>query len=188
MEIIAEKIFKIKGNSNIYLIKENKNILIDTGSPLDKRLVEKEINELCGCENIHIVIFTHLHYDHVANWNLFSNAIFYASRVELQDYIKDANKSVLKEDIAQSLKEMPNLNPIENRLESLKIIPTPGHTQGSISIMHQKKKVLFTGDTYFGPGLYGRVDLPTSNPNAMADSLNIINRLKDLIICPGHDY
>ena len=68
-----------------------------------------------------------------------------------------------------------------------KVIHTPGHTTGSISLYCEEEKMVFSGDTLFR-GSWGRTDLPTSNIEQIMDS--IINRLmvlpEDTIVYPGH--
>ncbi len=41
-----------------------------------------------------------------------------------------------------------------------KVIATPGHTKGGLSLYSEKEKLVFTGDTLFS-GTWGRTDLPT---------------------------
>ena len=68
-----------------------------------------------------------------------------------------------------------------------KIIHTPGHTKGGISIYCESEKMLFSGDTLFR-GTWGRTDLPTSDFMQIMDS--ITNKLmllpEDTIVYPGH--
>ena len=68
-----------------------------------------------------------------------------------------------------------------------KVIHTPGHTIGSISLYCENEKMVFSGDTLFR-GSWGRTDLPTSNLEQIMDS--ITNRLmvlpEDTIVYPGH--
>lgn len=68
-----------------------------------------------------------------------------------------------------------------------KVIYTPGHTIGSISLYCEEEKMLFSGDTLFR-GSWGRTDLPTSSMEQIMDS--ITNRLlvlpEDTIVYPGH--
>jgi len=70
----------------------------------------------------------------------------------------------------------------------LKVIKTPGHTRGSVCLFYEKEGVLFTGDTVFHRGGFGRVDLPTSIPDLMRDSVAKIGKIKYKKLCPGHDY
>lgn len=69
--------------------------------------------------------------------------------------------------------------------ESLKVIETPGHTIGSISLY--SPETLFTGDTLFA-GSVGRTDLPFSDHNALFRS--VVQKLfvlpEETTIYPGH--
>ena len=69
----------------------------------------------------------------------------------------------------------------------IRLIHTPGHTPGSQCFLVQNK--LVSGDTLF-IGACGRVDLPTSSPEEMYDSLtNKLMRLDDTtVLYPGHNY
>jgi hydroxyacylglutathione hydrolase len=67
----------------------------------------------------------------------------------------------------------------------LKVIHTPGHTQGSVS--YYAEGMLFSGDTLFRESI-GRYDLPGGDGNQEMNS--IIDRLlplpDDTIVLPGH--
>ena len=68
-----------------------------------------------------------------------------------------------------------------------KVIYTPGHTAGSISLYCEKEKMLFSGDTLFR-GSWGRTDLPTSSFDDIITSITdkLINLPDDTIVYPGH--
>jgi len=67
-----------------------------------------------------------------------------------------------------------------------KVIHTPGHTRGSISLFSMEEKIVFTGDTLFA-GSIGRTDLPGSSFRDMMDSLRRLMELPDeTIVYPGH--
>lgn len=55
--------------------------------------------------------------------------------------------------------------------ENFKIIHTPGHTPGSICLLHVKNKILFSGDTIFAEGNIGRTDFSYSSSKNMKQSL-----------------
>jgi len=66
----------------------------------------------------------------------------------------------------------------------MKIIETPGHSKGSICIIHDG--VLFSGDTLFHRGTIGRTDLPGSSEKEMQKSLAKLRKIKYEILAPGH--
>ena len=66
----------------------------------------------------------------------------------------------------------------------LRVMHTPGHTQGSISLLGEKE--VFTGDTLF-MGSIGRTDFPESSHKAMQHSLKKLAHLPNhFIVYPGH--
>ncbi len=70
---------------------------------------------------------------------------------------------------------------------SLKVLHTPGHTPGGMSLYGEG--MVFTGDTLFVGGV-GRTDLPGGSWQVMLNSIK--NRLLTLpdetIVYPGHNY
>ena len=66
------------------------------------------------------------------------------------------------------------------------VIPTPGHTPGSVCLYWEKENVLFSGDTLFCMG-YGRTDLPGGDVHALIASLQHILQLPpETQVFPGH--
>jgi len=152
--------------SHVYLIKlKDKNILIDTDSPANRIELKEKLQKLdLKPEDIDIVILTHNHFDHTGNINLFKNAKIYGRKNEFKaKKIIDIDKLDIKE---------------------LRVIKTPGHTGGSICIFYDD--VLFSGDTLFHRGTFGRTDLPGSSPEHIKHSLEKLKKLNFKILCPGH--
>ena len=68
----------------------------------------------------------------------------------------------------------------------LRVLHTPGHTEGSVCLLAEDEGLLYSGDTLFAGG-WGRVDLPGGDPAAMADSIARLIGLDDRIgVFPGH--
>jgi hydroxyacylglutathione hydrolase len=68
----------------------------------------------------------------------------------------------------------------------LRVLHTPGHTEGSVCLLAADDGRLFSGDTLFAGG-WGRVDLPGGDPAAMATSLARLSELEDAVgVFPGH--
>lgn len=68
---------------------------------------------------------------------------------------------------------------------ALRVMHTPGHTQGSISLLGEK--ALFSGDTLFA-GSVGRTDLPGGSSRQLAASLaaKLVPLDNDVVVYPGH--
>ena len=69
--------------------------------------------------------------------------------------------------------------------EEMRIIETPGHSRGSISIL--TKDALFVGDVVFAGGGYGRVDLPYGDFSTLLASIKKLRNLDGNIkVYSGH--
>lgn len=168
-------------SSRIYLIDLGKPTLIDLGHSSNSGLLLQALEELgYKPEDIQRIIFTHLHYDHIGDPSLFPNAKFYAS----EKYQELEYGSVLDEEAYERIKDI-EFSPL-SEINDLEIIPTPGHTKGSICIWYPAERIMFSGDTLFGDGIIGRTDLPDSSPRKMQDSLKELERYNIRILCPGH--
>ena len=78
----------------------------------------------------------------------------------------------------------PN-NTIE-RLATLEILETPGHTPGGVCYYFPKEKLLLSGDTLFA-GSVGRTDLPGGDMATLMNSLHKLTALPDdTLVIPGH--
>ena len=184
MKQIAPKVWKLNVDSNIYFLDFKEKIIIDAGPKQYRAIVEEELKKVVDLDKITQVIFTHLHYDHIGNFELFKNAKFYASEQEIA--LLKENKLYAIGDPILATKFKVKLNPLKDSRE-LKIIKTPGHTKGSVCIYYEKEKVLFSGDTLFFNG-FGRIDFPFSDPGRMEASLESLQKLGYKILAPGHDY
>lgn len=70
--------------------------------------------------------------------------------------------------------------------EAWRMFHVPGHSPGSIAFLHEPSETLIAGDTLFA-GSMGRVDFPTSDPEAMKRSLSRLMELSDTTqVFPGH--
>ena len=68
----------------------------------------------------------------------------------------------------------------------LRVLHTPGHTEGSVCLHAEDDGILFSGDTLFAGG-WGRTDLPGGDEGQMVESLVRLSGLDDpLRVLPGH--
>lgn len=164
--------------SNGYIISNRSKgscYIIDPGYEPKKFIdyIEDEGLKLLG------IILTHHHYDHVGG----------AERI--RDYfgvpvmMHEMDAHVYKGTVDRQLSDGDVLN-LDG--ETLQILNTPGHTWGSICILSEKSKVVFTGDTIFDTDL-GRTDLADGSPQCMEESCrSIIDKWSnEYTIYPGHD-
>ncbi len=188
---LADGIWKMSAGCNIYFLDSSaagEKILIDTGSRSERKKLEFFLSKLVDFKSVNKVIFTHLHYDHIGNFDLFPNAMLLASKQEIDDFKSMPGKTVLDADIAEKFKQaQAKLLPIDElKIAGLEVLHTPGHTRGSICLWMPGKKILFSGDTMMKNSL-GRTDLPTSSPVAMQQSVTKLVGYNFKILCPGHD-
>lgn len=153
--------------------------------PYEQQTLERYI-ETAGL-TVERIIATHGHLDHL--WG----AKWATEKWSLPVLIHEADIPM-----AQAMQEQYNMFGIRTTAESFtieslqssafsfQIIPTPGHTQGSICLYWEKEKVLLSGDTLFRMG-YGRTDLPGGNMGQLIDSLERLFDLPaEVRVYPGH--
>jgi len=184
MKEIAPKVWKLNVDSNVYFLDFKEKVIVDCGPKAYRAVVEEEVSNRVDLAKVDRVILTHLHYDHIGNFDLFPNAKFYASAEEIS--LLKKNKMYAIGDPLLAMKFKVKLHVLKDGL-GLKVIKTPGHTKGSVCIYYAKEKVLFSGDTLFFNG-FGRIDFPFSDPGKMEESLESLKKIGYKILAPGHDY
>ncbi|HIH92300.1 TPA: MBL fold metallo-hydrolase [Candidatus Woesearchaeota archaeon] len=155
--------------------KTKEGAIVDPGWDADTLLSAAKRHGLL----IKKIILTHAHYDHVK---------------ALQEMVdKTKAEVVIHEDEPFDAKRYSTAIVLVKDNDSIpigglkmKVIHTPGHTPGSICLLHGRKMI--TGDTLFVGGC-GRVDLPGSDPEQMWQTMQKLRKMDDGIeIFPGHDY
>ena len=184
MEKLAPHVWKLNVDSNAYLLELKEWVVIDTGPASAKGEVRAGIECVVPLGKITKVLFTHLHFDHIGNFDLFPKADFFASPREIQALGQNRMFSIL--DAATAAGFSPKLQPLKDML-GLAVVKTPGHSPGSVCLWYEKEKILFSGDTLFAHG-YGRVDFPFSDGEAMEKSLELLKKIPYKILAAGHDY
>lgn len=186
---LADKVWKIRLEileANVYLVDIDMPTLIDLGYHRDSGLLIKKLKEAgYSPDRIRRVIFTHLHADHAGKPTDFKNAKFYASYQEIKN-IKSMEMFFTFDSEATAVLKKIKLEPLKENIGPFKVIQTPGHTSGSVSLYLEEENFLFTGDTLFGVHA-GRTDVPTGSAEDLEKSLRKLERLKARLL-PGHDY
>lgn len=158
--------------------------------PAANAFVIKNTLETMGA-TLRFVVLTHCHFDHVGaaeelkseyvplvcldreEGSLSSPSINLSRGFGFPEIVLYADKTVADGD------EIPFGN------SSLKVIATPGHTVGGMSLYAEK--VLFSGDTLFS-GSIGRTDFPGGSFEVIADSIRtrLYTLPEDTVVYPGH--
>ena len=185
---ITEGIYKISNSSNLFYLSEFQT-LIDAGDRIDRDEIFSDSISIFQPTEIKQVIFTHLHYDHIGNFDIFTKANFFASGKEIKALKENREGTILDPSLSKIFNcKIKNISSIKLPFNRFLILETPGHTIGSMCIFDKQEKILFSGDTLFFNGNIGRYDLPTSVPGTMKQSLQKLKALDYKILCPGHDY
>ncbi|MGA2466007.1 MAG: MBL fold metallo-hydrolase [Thermodesulfobacteriota bacterium] len=194
---LRPNIFQIRAErpgSHVYLIKGSvKNVLIDTGAATNFPYLKERLSKVgLQPKDIHLIILTHEHFDHIgATAFFFETAVIAAHRLA-------ANKIQLQDEFVMMGKyyDMPTIpfhadiwlegeTMVELGNYRLRVIHTPGHCSGCICLYEPDHRLLFTGDTVLGGGLLSGI---FSSGN-VSDYLNSVQRLSNLRIeefYPGH--
>ncbi len=178
-------------DSNIYLIKGDASILVDTGSGTGSRYIMNGIREILKGDSLDMVILTHCHADHVGGLkDIMSEFHCPAYSGKDAEFIRTASPYALGDMMGLELEpvevtELSEGETIDVRDHRLRVIYTPGHTSGGISLYDEVTESLFSGDTLFTMGV-GRTDFPTGSSKDLIDSLLKLSKLEIKSLYPGH--
>ncbi|MEM3561060.1 MAG: MBL fold metallo-hydrolase, partial [Nitrososphaerota archaeon] len=166
--------------SNIYIIGKKDLTLIDCGdgSTLD---VFREKLKLMNIDfsRIKQVIITHKHFDHIYGLDLIlkeANSRIFIHKEDCKNLINKYGKNI---------EEIEDEDIISTSIFCLKVIHTPGHTNGSICLYEENRKILFSGDTIFANGYYGKVN-DIESFKKIVESIKKLTEIKISFLLPGH--
>jgi hydroxyacylglutathione hydrolase len=180
--------------TNSYLLEktpENICWVIDPaeGEPII-RLIQQHNLTLSG------ILLTHGHFDHILGikdlLNFQTNCPIFIHPNDQECLFNDTMNGSVNFFEPYSLDPILKVNSYSQELtlgkDKFQVIDTPGHTPGSVTLIHQES--IFTGDFLFKETI-GRTDFQRSSPKDMQGSLRkmialLQNNKKELTIYPGH--
>jgi len=191
-------IFTIPGrdyDSNIYVVVGKIPTVIDTGTGFHTRMILETIQKIVKPNQIQQILLTHEHFDHVGG----VRDILQASKEKAKIFAHTDIVSKLKEGrsmFAEMLGgTMPKLK-VDVPLfggeqltigdQSFEVLVTPGHSIGSLCFYNKKREILFSGDTIFADGGFGRYDFPGGDFNMLLNSIEHLSVLDVTSLYPGH--
>ena len=180
--------------TNCYIVEDEdtkETMVIDPGG--EPEHIAETLTQM-GADSIKYIFLTHCHADHIGGVQELKNLKGGKVLVSTDDSEGLYNKDINMCDYIGL--EMPPLDADAQLKDGdiikigdldFKVIATPGHTKGGLSLYCEKKQLVFTGDTLFS-GTWGRTDLPTGSFEEIIDSItNKLMKLpEDTIVYPGH--
>jgi hydroxyacylglutathione hydrolase len=162
-------------------------IAIDTAIPSLAWIVD----ELAARDwTLKLIVSTHGHWDHIGD----NAAVAGHTGADIAVHPLDRDRLTSPQPLAAPFEIPPSVPAVELAEGGvvrfgairLRVLHTPGHTEGSVCLQEDDEGLLFSGDTLFAAG-WGRVDLPGGDPAAMVESIARLTGLEDHVaVFPGH--
>jgi glyoxylase-like metal-dependent hydrolase (beta-lactamase superfamily II) len=167
-------------SSNVYTIGVDEITVIDTGAGDPMNTLPPKLKTLdLDPRNVKQIILTHTHFDHTGGIEALASMA--SPRVLLhEDGINDV------EGFGLGVSKLHDGDSVLAGNRRLEVIHTPGHMPGAICLYERQDKILFSGDTVFPDGGFGRTDLPGGESRKLVESLARLAMLKVDFILPGH--
>jgi glyoxylase-like metal-dependent hydrolase (beta-lactamase superfamily II) len=188
--MICETIVVGEIETNCYIIATGPGedaLVIDPGAdaPAIKQVLERH-----HCK-AGLVVNTHGHYDHIGADSDFGVPV--AVHRDDAEMLQDSRKNFsalfgISFKVKNSIQYLEDGQRITVGSLTLKVLHTPGHTSGGISLLLEKPQtgLLFSGDALFA-GSVGRTDLGGSTETLMRSIKEKLLTLPDeTIVYPGH--
>ncbi|MCL1810906.1 MAG: MBL fold metallo-hydrolase [Methanomassiliicoccaceae archaeon] len=160
-------------SSSVLIRTDVRTIVVDTSTPYMRPALKTSFKQIgVFPKDVDTVVLTHSHQDHAGNNDMFENA----------DILVHPDEHGLVEG-SKSLEADMKL------AQGVKVMHTPGHTAGSVSVfVCADKKYAIVGDAIPKYGNYERMVPPAINidERAAMESIKLITKYADVII-PGHD-
>ena len=159
--------------------------VIDPGDEVGR--IEEEIAS-SGCTPT-MILLTHGHFDHCTGvaglLEKWPELPVYIHEADVVDTVGDQLKFCRLGEKNQRYYHEGDKLTVGNL--TLDVMETPGHSQGSVSLLVEGQHVIFSGDTLFR-GNCGRCDFPGGDYRAMVRSLGRLGKLEgQYTVYPGHE-
>jgi len=161
-------------SSSTFIRAGDTNIVVDTSSKEMLPSIKTSFRQIGILpKDVDIVVLTHMHRDHCTNNDLFKNAKFYVrteERPEGKEYVP----------VSENIGIAPGV----------RLVHTPGHTRGSMSVFVQSdRKYVIAGDAIPLEDNHRRMVPPRINYDA-ATAMESIKSITDYanVIIPGHGF
>ncbi|MFL5672454.1 MAG: MBL fold metallo-hydrolase [Chloroflexota bacterium] len=176
--------------TNVHILADERTreaIAIDTATPSLAWIAD----ELAARDwTLKLIVSTHGHWDHIGD----NQATADLTGADIADHPRDRERLTDPRPMSAPFPIPPSVPAVD--LEEggfvrfgeirLRVLHTPGHTEGSVCLLSEDDGLLYSGDTLFAGG-WGRVDLPGGDSDEMAASIARLSGLEDAVrVFPGH--
>ena len=207
-----------QGHTELYLLEGDGPVLIDTGCvDAPERFIAPALRELGhDLKDVRVILNTHGHFDHAGGNARVVAASGCEVWMPVQDvaaagdldrqfdeyFLPDyqrTNRMPMAGEARAEWKKMAEPSPVTRQLKAgevlnlgrgieLRVVPTPGHTLGSVSFYWEREGMVFTGDSVVGassrPG-----GLPLIfHPEEYERTMDRVETLDINVLCLGHHY
>lgn len=177
--------------TNCYIVESDDEVMvIDPGDGLTQIVADIKARP------VKVIVVTHAHWDHVGALSGLASVTgapiaMSAEDAKLVDGVSsqegidlDRGYGAPHVDILLHDGDMVTVGS-----DTFEVIQTPGHSEGSICLYCAKEKALFSGDTLFAGGRFGRTDFEYGSQAQMVQTLQ--NKFADIpddvVVYPGHE-
>lgn len=188
--------------TNCYVLRSSEKaadcLIIDTGLDVRELLAFLENNKLTPKS----LILTHGHIDHIAGVEKlrakYPDIVVYIHKADADaltdpmnnlSFMLDSTDSQADRSFSAEKADHPVDEPdvIEAAGIKLKVLHTPGHTQGGMCLYCEKENALFAGDTLFADSI-GRSDFPGGNMRQLIEGIKtkLLTLPDETVVYPGH--
>lgn len=161
-------------SSSVLISSDDMLTVVDTSSRSMRPAVQKSFRQIGVLPtDVNTVVLTHSHSDHTENLSMFPNADIIIHSGEEREI---EGSRVIDEDMVLS--------------EGVKLVHTPGHTMGSMSVfVDADKRYVISGDAVPLRANLDRMIPPAINcdPDLALKSIKMIGKYADMVV-PGHDF
>lgn len=176
---------------NAYIVQvEGRNdcVVVDPGDDYQK------LRRAVGERKVGAILLTHGHFDHImaAGPLAEANGATVYVGAEDEEMLNDAALNGYMNIMGsrrvdwQPIRAVPYGETLSVCGLDFDVLPTPGHSKGSVCLYLKGEGVLFSGDTLFRAG-YGRLDLYGGSLKSMIQSLKKLSALpQEVRVYPGH--
>src|SRR6476469_2370919 len=176
--------------TNVHVLADPRSreaIAIDTATPSLAWIAD----ELAARDwTLKLIVSTHGHWDHIGD----NQAVADHAKADIAVHPLDRERLTNPRPMSAPFPIPPSVPAIDLAEGGyvrfgdirLRVLHTPGHTEGSVCLLAEDDGLLYSGDTLFAGG-WGRVDLPGGDPAEMAVSIARLSCLEDAVrVFPGH--